>query len=119
MELEVAPGTVAHKLLILFNFKFVVSILLILCINETNTLSSKLTRARSIVHNYFVVEDDGSAECNICAKMLKTTSGNTSSMRRHFESLHKDKFNEMLAKEIEINHFEIECCFFKSKMCTR
>ena len=68
-------------------------------------MSSKRTRTRSIVHKYFVVEDDGSAECNICAKMLKITSGNTSSMRRHLESLHKDKFNEMLEKEIEINQY--------------
>ena len=48
----------------------------------------------SLVWNYFTKVSDSKAKCNVCGKELASTSGSTTSLARHLESKHRDKFAE-------------------------
>ena len=45
-------------------------------------------RGRSLVYKLFEKQPDGKAKCILCSKMLSSTHGSTSAMRRHAASNH-------------------------------
>jgi hypothetical protein len=55
----------------------------------------------SLVWHFFVLNNDNdTVTCNIC-KQLASDGGNTSNMRRHLQSKHRDKYTELLKLETD------------------
>ena len=55
----------------------------------------------SLVWDYFVRAEGGTASCKICLKNMQTKSGNTTSLRKHLKSIHKEKFDMIVKMEEE------------------
>ena len=53
----------------------------------------------SLLWEYFVKADGGTASCKICLKNLQTKSGNTSSLRKHLKNVYKEKYKAVVEAE--------------------
>ena len=53
----------------------------------------------SLLWEYFVKAEGGTATCKKCLKTFQTKSGNTSSLRKHLQSMHKEQFVKIVEDE--------------------
>ena len=53
----------------------------------------------SLLWEYFVKAGGGTASCKKCLKNLQTKSGNTTSLRKHLQSKHKEDFAKIIESE--------------------
>ena len=53
----------------------------------------------SLLWEYFVKAEGGTASCKKCLKNFQTKSGNTSSLRKHLQSMHKEQYVKIVEEE--------------------
>ena len=53
----------------------------------------------SLLWEYFVKAEGGTASCKKCLKNFQTKSGNTSSLRKHLQSMHKEQYAKIVEEE--------------------
>ena len=53
----------------------------------------------SLLWEYFVKVEGGTASCKKCLKNFQTISGNTSSLRKHLQSMHKEQYAKIVEEE--------------------
>ena len=62
---------------------------------------SPLSKRQSLLWPHFIRGDDDTAKCKTCETVLKTRQSNTSGMRKHLKSVHKDLYSEVEKSEKE------------------
>jgi len=60
---------------------------------------SEAKKTRSLVWNFFTAPDNVTASCNLCKKVFKRPSGNTSNMSAHLQRDHRREYQELREDE--------------------
>ncbi|KAG8235450.1 hypothetical protein J437_LFUL011361 [Ladona fulva] len=55
----------------------------------------------SAIWNFFCEIDSNTAKCNICEKIYSRIGGTTTSLKRHLNALHRDKYEELMRLDKE------------------
>lgn len=71
---------------------------------EASQIATVSTEVVNGAWSYFVKLEGGNGQCNACGKVLKSTGGNTTGLRKHLESIHDVK----LASKRKVVHV-VDC----------